>query len=293
MNRPQADAVAASSPLTLFVTGGQGMLAHALRAEAAVRGHRVVAFSREDLDVTDRAAVHRALAASRPHAVLHCAGFTAVDEAEADPDAAHAINADSAASIAALCAGLGARFVYPSTDYVFAGDATRPYRPDDPVAPISAYGRSKLAGEQAAARAGNALVVRTSWLFGVGGRNFVSSILERARAGEPLRVVNDQRGSPTWTADLASVILRLLECRAPAGVYHAANSGEATWYDLACAALRCAGLSAPVLPVTTSDMASPAPRPRYSVLDCSATAAIVGPIPHWRSALEKAIQAGL
>src|SRR5512143_303240 len=166
MNR-QADPAAAPNPLSLLVTGGEGMLAHALRAEAAARGHRVVAYSREELDVTDRAAVHRALVASRPHAVLHCAAFTAVDDAETDPEAAHAVNADGAANVAELCAGTGARFVYPSTDYVFAGDATRPYRPDDPVAPVGAYGRSKVAGEQAAARAGSALVVRTSWLYGV------------------------------------------------------------------------------------------------------------------------------
>ena len=293
MNPPKADPAAYARPLTLLVTGAKGMLAHALRAEATVRGHHVVALSREELDVTDRAAVHRALVAARPHAVLQCAAFSAVDDAEKEPDSARAINADGAANVADLCVGIGARFVYPSTDYVFSGDATRPYRPDDAVAPLGAYARSKLAGEKAALRTGSALVVRTSWLFGVGRRNYLSAFLERARAGEALHVSNDQRASPTWTADLASVILSLLERGAAPGVYHAVNSGDATRYDIACAAVSFAGLSTPVMAVPTGAVAWQARRPRYSVLDCSATEAIVGPIPHWRDALQKAIQTGL
>ncbi len=278
--------------MRVLITGAGGMLARALEAEGLAAGHDVVALPRAQLDVTDADAVARAVALARPAAVLHCAAYTHVDDAERNAAEALVVNATGALNVARACAAHGARFLYPGTDYVFDGRAQRPYSPDSPTAPAGAYARSKLAGEAATAAAGDYLIVRTAWLYGAGGRNFVSTILERARAGAQLRVVDDQRGSPTWTGDLARILLRLLERDAPAGTYHATNSGEATWCELARAATEIAGIDAHITPVTTAEVPRPAPRPAYSVLDCSGTAAIVGAIPHWRDALERALAAG-
>lgn len=271
--------------MRILLTGAAGMLAQTARAEFEARGHQVDALDRVALDVTDPAAVDDAVRALRPDAVLQCAAYTRVDDAEREEPEAHRINAVATAHLARACRAAGARLVYPSTDYVFDGRATAPYTTDAPTAPLGAYGRSKLAGEAAARRAGEWLVVRTSWLYGAGGKNFVDTILERARQGGALRVVADQRGAPTWTGDLARVIAGLLEQRAPSGVYHATNQGETTWYGLAMEALRLAGVEAEVTPVTTAEFPRPAPRPAYSVLDCAATEAIVGEIPGWREGL--------
>jgi len=243
--------------------------------------------------VTNLADVDRVLGESTPQAVVQCAAYTAVDLAEAHEDEAMRVNADGTALVARACRRVGARFVYPSTDYVFDGTATTPYPPGARPAPLSAYGRSKLAGEVAAREAGQAFIVRTAWLYGAGGPNFPSAILKKARAGESLRVVADQRGSPTWTEDLARVILDLLERDAEPGIYHATNGGQTTWHGFARELLRLAGLPTDVEAITTADMPRPAARPRYSVLDCSATEAIVGPMRSWQAALEAALAEGL
>lgn len=277
--------------MRVLITGAAGMLAQTARAEFLARGHQVDALDRAALDITDAAAVDDVVRALRPDAVLQGAAYTRVDDAERDEPAAHFVNATATAHLARACRTVGARLVYPSTDYVFDGRATSPYTPDAPTAPLGAYGRSKLAGEVAARGAGEWLVVRTSWLYGAGGKNFVDTILERARQGEALRVVADQRGSPTWTGDLARVIATLLERQAPSGVYHATNRGETTWYGLAVEALRLAGGDAAVAPVPTTEFLRPAPRPAYSVLDCAATEAIVGEIPGWREGLAAYVSA--
>lgn len=275
--------------MKVLITGSAGMLARAVRHEFEARGHAVQALDRAALDVTDPAAVEAAVGAHRPEAVIQCAAYTRVDDAERDEVAAHRVNAESTLHLARICRAVGARLVYPSTDYVFDGTATVPYRPDSPTSPLGAYGRSKLAGEAAAREAGDHLIVRTSWLYGTGGKNFVSTIVERARQGTPLRVVDDQRGSPTWTGTLARVLALLLEREAPAGIYHAANRGETTWYGLALEALRLSGIAAEVTPVTTAEFPRPAARPAYSVLDCSGTEAVVGEIAGWREALGEAV----
>ena len=277
--------------MKILVTGAGGMLARAIVAEAAVRGHAVTALARTDLDVTDAAAVLRTMDDARPDAVIQCAAFTRVDDAETAEDVARLVNADGAREVARAAAAAGARMLYPSTDYVFDGAAAKPYAPDDPTAPLNAYGRTKLAGENAVLAEGGS-VVRTSWLYGAGGPNFVTAILRRARAGEPLRVVDDQHGSPTWTGSLAVVLLTLLEKDAPNGVYHATNSGETTWFGFAAEALRLAGIEADMTRATTAEFQRRARRPAYSVLDCGATEAIVGPIPDWRAALATALSLG-
>ena len=279
--------------MRVLITGGAGMLARAVRLELERRGHEVHAPDRGALDITDAAAVERAIREFRPDAVIQGAAYTRVDDAEREEALAFAVNTTGTAHVARACRLVGARFLYPSTDYVFDGEASVPYAPGAATNPLNAYGRSKLAGEAAAREAGDYLVVRTSWLYGAGGRHFVGTILARAREGQPLRVVDDQRGSPTWTADLAAVLAGLLERGAPPGIYHATNSGDTTWYGLACEALRLAGIDAEISPVTTEAFPRPARRPRYSVLDCSATEALLGPIRHWRDALAEAMRVGV
>jgi dTDP-4-dehydrorhamnose reductase len=273
----------------VLVTGAGGMLAHALIDVLAERSHEVAPFTRGELDVTDAQRVHDVVAAEQPDAVVHCAAYSRVDDAEHAEDSATRINADGARHTALACRQVGARFVYPSTDYVFDGTARVPYPPDAPTAPLGAYGRSKLAGELAARATDDALIVRTSWLYAAHGRNFVRTMLERARAGRVLRVVDDQRGAPTAASDLATMLVLLLERRAPAGVYHATNRGETTWFGLARAALEIAGIAADLSPTTSAEFPQVARRPAYSVLDCSSTYAITGPAPHWRDALATVI----
>jgi dTDP-4-dehydrorhamnose reductase len=272
--------------LKVLVTGARGMLARALLRELDSRGHEAVGFDRDALDVTSVDAVSTAIEGARPDAVVQCAAYTKVDDAETHEALAVAVNAEATANVARACRTVGARLLYPSTDYVFDGSGVAPYPPDAPVAPINAYGRSKLAGEAAARESDDVLIVRTSWLYGPGGRNFVDTILARARAGAPLRVVNDQRGAPTATPDLARMMVLLLERNAPAGVYHATNAGETTWYGLACAALEVAGIAAQIEPCGSGEFVTAARRPMYSVLDCSGTYEVTGPAPHWREALE-------
>lgn len=274
---------------TVLVTGAGGMLARAVRAGFESREYAVVSFEEARLDVTDRRAVEGTLAEVRPRIVIHCAAYTDVDRAEREEERAFAVNAEGARNVAIACRRVGARFVYPSTDYVFDGESEVPYTPEAEPRPLGAYGRSKRAGEEASREAGDFWVVRTSWLYGAGGRNFVSTILERARTGATLRVVDDQRGSPTWTRDWVAAVATLLERGASPGIYHAADRGVTTWYGFACEAVRAAGLTAEVVPVTTEEFPRPAPRPRYSVLDCSATERWVGPLPEWRDRLRRAI----
>ncbi|MEX1183631.1 MAG: dTDP-4-dehydrorhamnose reductase [Gemmatimonadota bacterium] len=278
--------------MKVVLTGAGGMLARALIHTLQARRHECVPLDRAALDVTDAAAVLSTITAERPAVVIQCAAYTAVDEAERDEARAFAVNAAGTANVAVACIDVGARLVYPSTDYVFDGSAAHPYPPDHATSPLNAYGRSKLAGE-VAARAADALVVRTSWLYGKGGRNFVRTMLQRARNGQPLRVVDDQRGAPTATSDLAAMILLLLERGAAAGTYHATNAGETTWFGLASAALDAAGITADLIPVDSSAFVVAAARPRYSVLDCSATYALTGAARDWRAALVAEIEDGL
>ena len=278
--------------MKILITGGTGMLARAVIARGRAAGHEVVALSSAELDVTDAAAVERTIGKVAPALVVQCAAYTRVDDAETESELAHAINADGTAHVARACNDVGAKFVYPSTDYVFNGSGDAPYRPDHPTAPVNAYGRSKLAGEEAARSAQQHVIVRTSWLYGAGGKNFVSTMIRRARAGDPLRVVNDQRGCPTWTVDLADGLLQLAD-QAPSGVYHYSNAGVATWYDLACRTLELAGIRADLQPTSSDSYKTRAARPAYSVLDCSRSEPFTGRIRAWDVALAEALQVGV
>jgi dTDP-4-dehydrorhamnose reductase len=249
----------------MLVTGAGGMLGHDLLGVLEDRpGVDVTALARADLDVTDEAAV---LAAVTGHdVVLNAAAWTDVDAAEKREAEATAVNGDGAAHLARAAAAVGARLVHVSTDYVFRGDAGAPYAEDAPTNPVNAYGRSKLAGERAVLASGG-YVVRSAWLYGQHGRNFVTTMLRLAGERETVDVVDDQRGQPTWSRALAERLVDLALADAPPGVYHGTASGETTWYGLARAIFARAGHDPDRVRPTTSDRyVRPAPRPSYSVL---------------------------
>lgn len=255
-----------------LVAGSAGQLGRELLAEL---GDEVVwAGGRDDLDVTDAAAVAALVSRVRPGVVFNAAAYNKVDGAEADPAGAFAVNALGAGALAKAAREAGALLVHFSTDYVFDGSLSRPYREDDRPGPLSVYGASKLAGEMLVAASGvEHLVVRTSGVLGRGGSaqkggSFVDRILARARAGQPLRVVGDQLFAPTFAGDLARAALFLVRGGAR-GLVHVTNAGSCTWHELALAALKLAGLEVPVEKIVTADLGAPARRPGYSVLDCS------------------------
>lgn len=269
----------------ILVTGSGGMLGQDLLGVLKLRPHLdVTALSRADLDVTDEAAVRAAVAGH--DVVLNAAAWTDVDGAEAHEAEATAVNGDGAANLARAAAAAGARMVHVSTDYVFRGDATSPYPEDAPTDPLNAYGRSKLAGERGVLAAGG-YVVRTAWLYGAHGRNFVTTMLRLAGERETVEVVDDQRGQPTWSWPLAERLVDLALSGAPPGVYHGTASGETTWYGLARAVFARAGLDPDRVRPTTSDrFPRPAPRPSYSVLGHARWAeAGLPPMPDWETML--------
>ncbi len=271
-----------------LVVGAAGQLGRAL-VETAPAGADVVALSREDLDIADAAAVNAAVGASGADIVFNAAAYTAVDKAESEPDAARAINADAVGYLADAARNAGARLVHVSTDFVFPGDAGRPYTPESPTAPLGMYGETKLAGE---GLAGNgSLIVRTAWVYAREGANFVNTMLRLMAERDELAVVADQIGTPTLASDLAGALWTLAEA-GETGTLHYTNSGVASWYDFAVAiqeeALAAGRLTrqVPVRPIRTQDFPTPARRPSYSVLDCSRTYGKLGaPARHWRSAL--------
>ena len=251
----------------VLVTGAGGMLGSAVAATAVAAGHDVGARERSRLDITDAAAVQEAIGAEPWDAVVNCAAWTDVDGAEEHEAQATAVNGEGAGNLARACAAAGTRLVHVSTDYVFDGTKAGPYVESDPAAPRSAYGRGKLAGEEAVAAAGgDHAIVRTSWLYGAGGGNFVDTILRLAGERDSISVVDDQLGRPTWTGDLAPALVAC--ATAPAtGIFHAAGQGSCTWFELARAALELAGSPCRVEPTSTESFPRPAPRPANSVLD--------------------------
>lgn len=278
-----------------LLSGASGMLGQDLLALVRQRGDQVSGLSRRDLDVTDAAAVRRTVQRLRPDVVVNCAAWSAVDDAESREDEALAVNGHGPASLAAACAAEGARLVQVSTDYVFSGTARRPYPEDAAAHPRTAYGRTKLAGERAVLGQlpGTGYVVRTAWLYGAHGPNFVRTMIKAERARPGVDVVDDQLGQPTWTVDVAAQIVALMRSDAAAGVYHATSSGQTTWCGLAREVFLLLGADpARVRAVTSDTLSRPARRPAYSVLghDRWASAGIA-PIPDWRHALARAFPA--
>lgn len=276
---------------SILITGGDGMLGRALTNCLQSRGLTPISLSRTQLDITDVRAVEAAFATHRPTLVFNCAAFTKVDACETEAEKADRINGSAVAELARNCRSAGACLVHVSTDFVFDGQLNRPYRVDDPVHPMQAYGRSKLLGEVRLAENAPAdwLIVRTAWLFGRGGVNFPRTIVQAARAGRPLSVVNDQTGTPTYVPDLAAAIVQMLDARLR-GIWHVTNTGPCTWFDFARAVLDEFNIKAEVKPISSADWIKIRPgsayRPPYTVLDPSPLAsAIGGPLRPWRLAL--------
>ena len=261
---------------TVLVTGARGMLGTDLCALLCESGWTVVAADIAEFDITDREQSRAFVSQHSPDVLINCAAYTAVDQAESERELAFRVNRDGAGNLALAAAGAGAFFIHLSTDYVFDGTKPGPYLEDDPPNPLSVYGASKLAGEEAVRAAlDRHCIVRTAWLYGIHGKSFARTILSIAQQGKPLRVVNDQRGCPTYTVHLARALAAIVE-QPRSGTYHAVNSGTCTWYDLARALLQAAGVSVEIAPCATSEFPRPAPRPANSVLDTSKLRAAFG-----------------
>jgi len=253
----------------LLITGAAGQLGQALVQEGGRQGWEVLATDAPELDITDPQAVWGELSRQRPEVVINAAAATRVDDLESDPDGALRVNGLGARNLAVACRRLGLKLIHLSTDYVFDGAKSGPYVEWDATGPLSVYGRSKLLGEEwVRQQCPDHFIVRTAWLYGVPGPNFVTAILARGRSLAPdgeLKVVHDQRGTPTSTLALAPQLLALAATEV-FGTYHATCQGETTWYEFACLILKAAGITVRVTPCTTAEFPRPAPRPANSVL---------------------------
>jgi dTDP-4-dehydrorhamnose reductase len=274
--------------IDLMITGVNGQLGSALVRAAGKRGLVVAGNDIDTLDIADRAAVGQEIHRLRPRTVVNCAAYTAVDDCETDEAAALRINGDAVGHLADACNSAEARLIHISTDYVFPGTANRPYRESDATGPTSAYGRTKLEGERLARTCRRHLIVRTAWLYGHGGGNFVETIRGQIRKGNrALRVVADQLGSPTFCDDLAVALIDLDSLDA-SGVVHAVNSGAVSWHGFATEIVRLLDADAEVTAVTTDEFPRPARRPAYSVLDTSRLTSLLGrEMPPWQDGLSR------
>jgi dTDP-4-dehydrorhamnose reductase len=275
----------------VLIIGNRGMLAHTLNATLAGRGVTAHGVDRAECDVTDPKQVAALFDRVRPTLVFNCAAYTAVDKCETETATADAVNGHAVGHLAAEAKKHSAALVHYSTDFVFDGTASRPYTPADPTNPLSAYGRSKLLGEQQLQANAPArwLICRTAWLYGPNGASFPKTMVNAARAGKPLKVVSDQRGSPTYTFHLAATTLALLDAGAH-GVWHTTNRGETTWFEFTKAILSTFGIDQPVAAITAADWKALRPesahRPAYSVLDVTPIEKLTGkPAPTWQEGL--------
>ncbi len=283
--------------MKVLVAGANGQLGSEVVRLLQGTGHELLLPGRSSLDFLQPPQVADYVRRKRPDVVINCAAYTQVDQAESEPDLAHTINRDAAGSLAQALAVTGGRLLHVSTDFVFDGEQTQAYSETDMPNPLSVYGRSKLAGEQAVQQAlPDAIVLRTAWVYASHGHNFVKTMLRLAGEGKALRVVADQRGTPTWAADIAAVILRLVDSDA-AGLFHYTNVGSTSWHGLACAILEEAqaigyGIKTrEVEPIATSGYPTPARRPAYSVLDTSKiTKQLSLSIPDWRESLRNMLE---
>lgn len=278
--------------MRVLITGCQGQLGWELRRSAPA-GVEVIALGRGELDIGDAVAVERLIGELRPRAIVNAAAYTAVDRAESEPGLAYAVNAEGPGYLARAARDVTAHLVHISTDFIFDGNAGRPYAPDAAPAPLGVYGASKLEGERRVREqlGERALILRTAWVYSAHGANFVKTILRLLRERDELRVVADQIGSPTWAKGLATAVWRALE-REVGGTHHWTDAGTASWYDFAVAiaeearALGLVDRDVPIRPIRTEDYPTPAVRPAYSVLDKTATwAALELPVLHWREGL--------
>lgn len=268
----------------ILVVGAKGMLGQDLMM---LLGERAEGIDIDGIDITSLESTLKVIGERRPETVINCAAYTDVDGCQNDVEKAVSVNGEGVAHLAMACREIGALLVQISTDYIFDGAKGTPYCEDDAPNPLSIYGESKLAGEMNAAFSPDYLIIRTQWLYGLHGKNFVETMLKLGKEKDELKVVDDQVGSPTWTVDLAKAIVALIDS-GKRGIYHAANSGYCSWNDFARAIFDESEMPVSVHPMTTEELGRPAPRPLYSTLDCSKLVAATGFQPQsWRDALKQ------
>lgn len=280
--------------MNILVTGADGQLGSELQEFAkTAAAHQFIFTDRNTLDITDAAAVADAIAINGAQYVINCAAYTAVDRAETDLETAMAINSDGAGILAAACHHAGARFVHVSTDYVFDGNGSSPYREDDPVDPVNAYGKTKQSGEAAVLEANaGSIIIRTSWVYSQFGGNFVKTMMRLMGSRAEVGVVADQYGSPTYAADLAAAIMHIIDGgNWVPGIYHFSNDGVITWFEFAEAIREMIGSNCTVQPLTTEQYPTPAKRPAYSVMDKTKIQQAFGlALQPWRQSLQRCVQ---
>ncbi|MBE5977385.1 dTDP-4-dehydrorhamnose reductase [Lacrimispora xylanisolvens] len=274
--------------MKVLVTGVKGQLGYDVVNELKKRGHEAVGVDIEEMDITDEESVNRVIREAAPDAVIHCAAYTAVDAAEDNVDLCRAVNARGTGNIARVCKALDIRMMYISTDYVFNGQGTRPWEPDDQREPLNIYGQTKYEGElEVEENLKKYFIVRIAWVFGVNGKNFIKTMLNLGKTRDKLSVVADQIGSPTYTFDLARLLVDMIETE-KYGRYHATNEGLCSWYDFACEIFKQAGMNVSVEPVTSDQFPVKAKRPMNSRI--SKDKLIENgfqPLPSWQDALRR------
>lgn len=277
--------------MRVFVTGVRGQLGYDVVNELTKRGIEAVGADIDEMDVTDAASVERVIREAAPDAVIHCAAYTAVDAAEENEELCRRVNAEGPGNIAAVCRELDIKMIYISTDYVFSGQGERPWEPEDEKDPQSVYGQTKYEGELAVQKLlDKYFIVRIAWVFGINGKNFVKTMLKLAEDHDTIRVVNDQFGSPTYTYDLARLLVDMVLTE-KYGVYHATNEGTCSWFDFACAIFREAGVSVNVVPVTTEEYGAKAKRPANSRMNKDKlTENGFERLPSWQDALHRYVK---
>ncbi|WP_413307076.1 dTDP-4-dehydrorhamnose reductase [Bacillus sp. 1P10SD] len=272
--------------MRVVVTGAAGQLGQDVVLELARRNHEAIGTDRQKLDITNEADVFSFISEVKPDIIIHCAAYTNVDAAEENEEIAYQINASGAAYLARASQRVGAKMLYVSTDYVFDGTATEPYEVDEQTKPLGAYGRTKLAGEELLQKhLKEYFIVRTAWVFGAHGNNFVKTMLRLGEERDEVGVVHDQVGSPTYTVDLARFMVELMETD-KYGIYHATNTGVCSWYEFAVEIFKQAGLNVTVKPLTSDQFPRPAKRPQYSVLSKKKIVENgLTPLRNWKEAL--------
>lgn len=277
--------------MRILVTGVKGQLGHDVMNELAKRGHTGIGVDVEEMDITDAKKVDEVIRASEVEAVIHCAAYTAVDAAEDQVELCRKINAEGTENIAKVCKDLDIKMMYISTDYVFDGEGTRPWEPDDERHPLNVYGQTKYEGELAVEKyLDKFFTIRIAWVFGVNGKNFIKTMLKLSETHDELNVVDDQIGSPTYTYDLAVLMVDMIETE-KYGRYHATNEGLCSWYEFACEIFRQAGRDVKVNPVSSEEFPAKAKRPHNSRMDKSKLAENgFTPLPAWQDALKRYLE---
>ena len=271
--------------MRVLVTGVKGQLGYDVMNELAGRGHEGIGVDIQEMDITDAASVEKVITEAAPDAVIHCAAYTAVDAAEDNVDLCRRVNAGGTENIARVCKALNCKMMYISTDYVFNGQGTRPWEPDDKREPLNVYGQTKYEGELAVETLEKFFLVRIAWVFGVNGKNFIKTMLNLGKTRDHLTVVADQIGSPTYTYDLARLLVDMIETDR-SGRYHATNEGLCSWYEFACEIFKQAGMNVTVSPVTSDQYPAKAKRPMNSRMDKSKLDEMgFKRLPSWQDAL--------